>query len=96
MLKSWKSVKDVKEVVKSVLAEPDIDFELFKSPPKQILKSEDTLLDSDCIPSANIYFKSSKTNPNNSYLNQNVIANLSNFTGAMKLFDEAIKKQRKS
>ncbi|XP_060867673.1 tether containing UBX domain for GLUT4 [Metopolophium dirhodum] len=56
IFKSTETVLDIINFIRKYLIDESLDFCLFTTPPKTILKPEDTLLESGCVPSAMIHF----------------------------------------
>lgn len=59
IFKSTETVLDIINFIRKYLIDESLDFCLFTTPPKTILKPEDTLLESGCVPSAMIHFSCS-------------------------------------
>ncbi|XP_029343426.1 tether containing UBX domain for GLUT4 [Acyrthosiphon pisum] len=58
IFKSTETVLDIINFIRKYLIDESLDFCLFTTPPKTILKPEDTLLECGCVPSAMIHFSS--------------------------------------
>lgn len=56
IFKSTETVLDVINFIRKYLIDESLDFSLFTTPPKTILKPEETLLECGCVPSAMIHF----------------------------------------
>lgn len=56
IFKSTETVLDIINFIRKYLIDESLDFSLFTTPPKTILKPEDTLLECGCVPSAMIHF----------------------------------------
>ncbi|KAL5243257.1 hypothetical protein ACI65C_010667 [Semiaphis heraclei] len=59
IFKSTETVLDIINFIRKYLINESLDFCLFTTPPKTILKPEDTLLECGCVPSAMIHFSCS-------------------------------------
>ncbi|XP_025204254.1 tether containing UBX domain for GLUT4 isoform X2 [Melanaphis sacchari] len=58
IFKSTETVLDVINFIRKYLIDESLNFSLFTTPPKTILKPEETLLECGCVPSAMIHFSS--------------------------------------
>uniref|UniRef100_A0A1Q3F448 Putative tug ubiquitin-like domain protein n=1 Tax=Culex tarsalis TaxID=7177 RepID=A0A1Q3F448_CULTA len=56
IFKLHETVADVRAFVASFLEEPNLNFHLFTTPPKQILDPESTLVEAKCVPQALLHF----------------------------------------
>uniref|UniRef100_A0A8D8SHX9 Tether containing UBX domain for GLUT4 n=1 Tax=Cacopsylla melanoneura TaxID=428564 RepID=A0A8D8SHX9_9HEMI len=56
LFKPLENIGKVKAFVRTLLREPDLDFYIYFTPPKQILQDSSTLLDLHCVPTSNFYF----------------------------------------
>ncbi|XP_015587370.1 tether containing UBX domain for GLUT4 [Cephus cinctus] len=50
------TIQTIKDFVKNYLANPDVDFILYTTPPKHILNSEKRLIDEELVPSAILHY----------------------------------------
>ncbi|VVC28049.1 Hypothetical protein CINCED_3A012952 [Cinara cedri] len=56
VFKPTETILDIFNFIRKYLIDESLDFFLFTTPPKTILKPEDTLLECGCVPSAMIHF----------------------------------------
>ncbi|KAK3930075.1 Tether containing UBX domain for GLUT4 [Frankliniella fusca] len=75
-------VSHVIDFVRKYLQEPSIDFEIFTTPPKQVLIADQTLFDANCVPGALVYFLSNTCPTNGSYIREDVMAQVSTASAA--------------
>jgi len=64
VFKTTETVLDIINYVRKYLVDESLDFSLFTTPPKTILKPEETLLECGCVPSAMIHFSCNGTEMN--------------------------------
>ncbi|KAL1451410.1 hypothetical protein WDU94_005789 [Cyamophila willieti] len=55
LFKPLESIGKVKAYVKTLLKDPNLDFYIYLTPPKQILQDSSTLLNLHCVPTSNFY-----------------------------------------
>lgn len=76
-------VSHVIDFVRKYLQDPSIEFEIFTTPPKEVLMPDQTLVDANCVPGALVYFLSPAICPlNGSYISEEVMAQVSTASAA--------------
>ncbi|XP_035780919.1 tether containing UBX domain for GLUT4-like [Anopheles albimanus] len=87
------TVADIENFVREFLTDPAVPFTLYTSPPKEILPSTATLLESNCVPRAMLHFGSSAPSVNGcSYLQSKLMDQLSDVNGAAEVAAQAMRR----
>lgn len=71
--KPVEKISDVVEFVREFLEDPSLDFYLYTTPPKQILNPGSRLIETDCVPSAILYFGMKNLYEHDHYLKSNLV-----------------------
>jgi hypothetical protein len=80
---SGETIEDLMRFLRQFLVDGDgLAFELFRAPPKVVLKEKESLLDAGCVPMAKVYFASPVSKEH--YLKSDVMEKKSNAAGVEK------------
>ncbi|XP_058825136.1 tether containing UBX domain for GLUT4 [Topomyia yanbarensis] len=82
IFKPHESVSDVMTFVRDNLDDSTVDFYLYTTPPKELLSTENTLVEAKCVPQVLLHFGCEKEHSSGRFLKLHLYEQLSNATGA--------------